>query len=213
MTSHCCAMVLLLGACLATSCVSHTESRWIEFPIASAGERAGAASVGAFEACSGDWKSVEAADAPSPPHVLLQDAEPGEGDFNLCLLTGPSLDSGSISVRFKAISGRFDQGGGLVWRAQDAANYYLTRFNPLESNLRLYVVRGGKREQLASVDCHPPAGWHALTVDFDDDTITVRLDGVASIEQQQAAQLGAGRIGVWTKADARTQFDDLVWRN
>ena len=70
--------------------------------------------------------------------------------FNLLILNQLDLKDLALSVKIKAIGGREDQGGGLVWHYQDADNYYIARANPLESNFRLYKVINGNRKQLKS---------------------------------------------------------------
>lgn len=130
-----------------------------------------------------------------------------EGTYNLLWQAKTPFKSGRIETNLKAISGEADQGGGLLWRAQDKNNYYVARFNPLEKNLRLYQVKEGKREQLASADAEKPEGaWTALVVEHQDNHIKVSLDGVALIEVDSNTFGEAGGFGLWTKADAATVF-------
>jgi hypothetical protein len=77
----------------------------------------------------------------------------------------------------KALSGTDDQGGGLVWRYQDARNYYLTRWNPLEKNLRLYVVKDGVRSKFGDKEIDVAPGWHTIGVSMQDDAILVTFNG------------------------------------
>jgi hypothetical protein len=113
-------------------------------------------------------------------------------------------------VSFKAVCGVIDQGGGPVWRYQDADNYYIARANPLESNYRVYKVIDGKRIQLDSADIEVPAGcWHRLRVVHKGDEIRCYLNGKLLLEVTDTALRTEGRVGLWTKADAVTLFDDL----
>jgi hypothetical protein len=206
------AALLLLPLLLAHSgCITTHLRSWRDFVLEPAGGTPHPASYGHFESCSGEWIVAYASDAPSPPSVLQQDGKSEEESFNVALLTGLAVAEGCVSVRFRALDGTFDQGGGLVWRAQGAADYYLARFNPLEGNVRLFVVRAGERMTVASAPVSLAAGWHEMAVDFDAHHVVVRLDGVARLETDHQALLPAGRLGVWTKADARTQFDDFLF--
>lgn len=160
----------------------------------------------------GTWKAVPAPDAPSPPRVLAQEASNDESVFNVALLDGTSRADLELDVKLKAIAGEYDQGGGLVWRAKDVNNYYIARFNPLEDNFRLYKVVDGVRTQLASAKADPTPGWHAMRVTMKGDSIECLLDGKVRVSANDATFKDAGRFGLWTKADARTQFDDLSVR-
>lgn len=158
------------------------------------------------------WKIVEDKTAPSKKgQVLVQTAEGPGPLFNLCVLDDSSFKDGEVSVAFKALKGKADQGGGLVWRYQDANNYYVARFNPLEDNFRLYKVVAGKRIQLATKeDLTAKAGeWHTLSIKMTGDQIECSLDGKRQLEAKDDTIQKAGKVGLWTKADAQTAFDDL----
>ncbi len=158
------------------------------------------------------WKVVADNTAPSKKgHVLAQTAVGPNALFNLCVADDTSYKDVEIRVAFKAVKGDKDQGGGLVWRYQDANNYYVARMNPLESNYRLYKVVAGKRIQLdTQEDLNVPAGtWHTLTVKMTGDQIECSLDGKKQLKGKDGAFSKAGKIGLWTKADAQTSFDDL----
>jgi len=119
-----------------------------------------------------------------------------------------------LTVRVRANSGRIDQGGGLIWRVRDARNYYLVRYNPLESNLRVYVVTDGSRRQLASAEniSIPTGQWWQLRVAHTGRQITAWLDGVKRLQLSDESLPGPGGVGLWAKADAASSFDDLVIR-
>jgi hypothetical protein len=112
----------------------------------------------------------------------------------------------------KALAGEDDQGGGLVWRAKDGANYYIARFNPLEDNYRVYKVVDGARKQLGSADFKAAPGWHTLRVVMSADHIVCYLDGEKRLDVTDSTFKEAGKVGLWTKSDAQTHFDDLTTR-
>jgi hypothetical protein len=158
------------------------------------------------------WKVVADPTAPSGKgHVLAQTAAGPSSLFNLCIADDTSYTDVEMSVAFKPIQGDKDQGGGLVWRYQDANNYYIARFNPLEDNYRVYKVVAGKRTQLATKeDLKAPAGqWHTLRVTMKGDQMECSLNRKQYLEAKDTAFTKAGKIGLWTKADAQTYFDDL----
>jgi hypothetical protein len=131
--------------------------------------------------------------------------------FNLCVAQNTSYQDVDFSVAFKAVRGQKDQGGGLVWRYQDANNYYVCRMNPLEDNFRVYKVVDGKRTQLGTKeDLKVPVGeWHTLRVKQAGDRIECYLDGRKYLEVRDETFRKAGKVGLWTKADAQTYFDDF----
>jgi hypothetical protein len=152
--------------------------------------------------------SVEAdATAPSRPNVLKQS---GSGTFPWCVRSDASLADGYVEVKFKPLTGREDQAGGVVWRWKDGDNYYVARANALENNVSLYYTTNGRRNTIKYVDAPVPGNtWHALRVEFSGKRIRVVLDGKAYIETDDDHIAGAGAVGVWTKADSVTLFDDF----
>jgi hypothetical protein len=122
---------------------------------------------------------------------------------------GASFKDVEISVAFKANAGKKDQGGGVVWRYQDADNYYVARMNPLEDNFRVYKVVAGKRSaefRDAEVKI-PPGEWHTLSVKMSGDKIECFVDGKKYLDAKDDTFAKAGKVGLWTKADAQTSFD------
>jgi len=147
--------------------------------------------------------------APSPPNVLKQS---GSGTFPWCVKTDVSIDNGSVEVKFKPISGREDAAGGLIWRWKDGDNYYVARANALEDNVSLYHTTNGRRITIKYVAAPVAKNrWHTLKVDFAGKSIRVSLDGKLYIEQEDDHITGAGAVGVWTKADSVTAFDDFSY--
>jgi hypothetical protein len=158
------------------------------------------------------WKVLADETAPSQTGlVLAQTAAGPNGLFNLCVADEGAWADVDVEVAFKAIRGVLDQGGGIVWRYQDANNYSLARMNPLESNYHLYMVSGGVRTQLATKeDVKVPAReWHRLRIRQTKEQITCWLDGKKLLQASDRTFTRAGKIGLWTKADAQTYFDDL----
>lgn len=154
------------------------------------------------------WEVLADESAPSQSgFVLAQTAESPRSMFNLCVVEDVRYRDVELTVAFKSVAGRVDQGGGFVWRYVDANHYYICRFNPLEDNLRIYKVIVGKRKQLASIDAELVADqWHTLSVTMKGDLIVCDVDGTQlSVREDTLAD--AGRIGLWTKADAQTRFD------
>jgi hypothetical protein len=157
------------------------------------------------------WKVVADESAPSKSgYVLAQTASGPARLFNLCVLEKSSFKDGTLSVRFKAVGGKIDRGGGLVWRYQDADNYYICRANPLEGNFRLYKVVKGVRKELASADVEVGSGkWHTLKVSTEGDSIGCILNDKTVLKAKGDTFARAGKVGLWTKADAQTRFDEL----
>ncbi len=157
------------------------------------------------------WKVVEDDSSPHGKQVLAQTSSEGPNPlFNLCVLEEPQLVDVDLEVSFKAVSGKTDQGGGPVWRYQDAKNYYIARMNPLENNYRVYKVIDGKRTQLGTAAVEAPTGkWHKLRVVQRGEHIQCYLNDKLYLDVKDDTFKGKGRIGLWTKADAVTSFDGL----
>ena len=155
------------------------------------------------------WSVETDTGAPSAPNVLKQS---GSGDFPWCVRTGVALADGFVEVKFKPLAGRQDQAGGVVWRWKDGDSYYVARANALENNVSLYYTEKGRRITIKYVDAPVVANaWHALRAEFDGTRIRVLLDGKAYIELDDRHIAGPGAVGVWTKADSVTAFDDFAF--
>jgi hypothetical protein len=155
------------------------------------------------------WTVEADATAPSPPNVLKQS---GSGTFPWCVRADSALADGAVEVRFKPISGREDQAGGVVWRWKNGDNYYVARANALENNVSLYYTENGRRHTLKYVDA-PVAGnaWHTLRAEFAGTKIRIVFDGKPYIDFDDSHISGPGAVGMWTKADSVTAFDDFVY--
>lgn len=160
------------------------------------------------------WKVIEDSAAASGKQVLAQLAAYGPNRvFNLCVCDESNLENPEVSVSVKAVKGRLDQGGGPVWRYQDHNNYYVARVNPLEKNFRVYKVENGRRQQLDSADVEAPAGqWHTIRIVHKGSHIQCYLNGKLQLDVEDGTFTESGRVGLWTKADAVTSFDDFSYR-
>jgi hypothetical protein len=155
------------------------------------------------------WAVEKDDTAPTPPNVLKQS---GSGTFPWCVKSDAVVENGFVEVKFKPISGREDAAGGVVWRWKDGDNYYVARANALEDNVSLYYTQGGRRSTIKYVNAPVAKNqWHTLKVEFAGKSIRVALDGKIYIEQEDDHISGAGAVGVWTKADSVTAFDDFTY--
>jgi hypothetical protein len=153
------------------------------------------------------WTVVPDATAPSKPNALKQS---GEADYPVAFKNDASFKDGFVEVKFKPVSGREDQAGGVVWRVKDANNYYIARANALEDNVRIYFFANGKRTQFNGVNAKVASGqWHTLRVEFSGTRFKVFFDGKHLFDAEDATLRDAGKVGVWTKADSVTLFDDF----
>jgi hypothetical protein len=160
------------------------------------------------------WELLQDASAPNGPTVFAETSgDRTDYRFPLAILKGFEARDVEVKVRFKPVSGRVDQAAGLMVRLRDPDNYYIARANALEDNVRLYKVVDGKRRQFAGVDVKVLAGkWQELGLKAEGDRLTVSLDGKELFSATDRTFAEAGRVGLWTKADSLTHFDDLVAR-
>jgi hypothetical protein len=157
------------------------------------------------------WSVTPHPTAPSKPNVFTQTST-DQTDYRFPLLISDegSFQDLELSVKFKAVSGSVDRAGGLVFRLKDPNNYYIVRANALENNYRLYHVVNGRRRQFAGANLKVTSGeWHELRVEAVGNKITCYYDGNKKIEATDDTFKAAGKVGLWTKADSVTSFDDL----
>ena len=155
------------------------------------------------------WQVVIDVSAPSLPNVLK---ESGVATYPICIKNDPILKDGFVEVKFKAIAGKEDQAGGVIWRCKDADNYYIARANALENNVTIYHTIGGKRTEKKRVDVKVASNqWHSLRVDFRDNYFVVTFDGKKALGWKDDTFKEPGKVGVWTKADSVTLFDDFSY--
>ena len=204
-------MVKLLGACLLLGSTLMADGGDLNLPDGIPAERFDFEQKGieGWRSVEGRWAVEEMAGAPSGKRVLGQRAV--ENAFNVIVTPGGPYTDVDVSVRFKPISGREDASGGIVFRFTEG-RYYVVRANALEDNFRLYSYDRG-RHQLATARVEPPAlgQWHTLRVVAVGDRIQAYLNGKLLLDHRDT-RFGLGQVGLWTKADSVTAFDDFVVR-
>ena len=155
------------------------------------------------------WAVAKDDSAPSKPNVLKQS---GQATFPICFKNDTKIKDGFVEVKFKPVAGREDQAAGVMWRLQDANNYYIARANALENNVTVYHTIKGKRTEKKRTNMTVTSGqWHTLRVDFSGNHFTVTFDGKKAIEWDDDTFKDSGKVGVWTKADSVTEFDDFTY--
>lgn len=161
------------------------------------------------------WTIEKDTETPGKPNVLKQS---GEATYPVCIKDDAQLKDGFVEVRFKPLSGKEDQAGGVMWRVQDKDNYYVCRANALEDNVVLYKTVQGKRSALDIVgrkggygvkEPVAPAQWHTLRVQFQGHQFKVSFDGKHLFDVEDSTFNDAGKVGVWTKADSVTLFTEF----
>lgn len=209
------ALALLAGACTKPTPTRSTTGgdevpaepartyRW-SFDDAAAG-----ALPADFISVLGDWKVEGDPTAPSAPNVLRQSGSFKNPDFPRVIVRGLTFGDLTLRVRCRLERGDIDRACGLVFRAKDSDNYYVTRANALEDNVRLYRVVAGDRQQFAGADLKVTSGeWHTLEMTARGSKFQVSWNGRVVIDASDAT-FTTGKIGLWTKADSVTAFDDL----
>lgn len=155
------------------------------------------------------WTIEKDDTAPSKPNVLKQS---GQATYPVCIKDDTSLKDGFVEVKFKPVSGREDRAGGLVWRARDSDNYYVARANALEDNVTIYHTVNGRRTEKKRASMKvAPNQWHTLRVEFQGTHVAVICDGKKALDWDDDTFKDAGKVGVWTKADSVTLFDDFTY--
>ncbi len=161
----------------------------------------------AAEVFSGSWVVRAEPDAPSKPNVLCQ---VGNAEFPAIALGPTAYGDVTVTLRFKPISGSTDQAAGIIVRVQDRNNYYILRANALEANVNLYKYAGGLRSGMKDGVARVAAGqWQELRLEVTGDRLRGSLNGQLVVEATDTTYK-AGRVGLWTKADSVTCFDDVA---
>jgi len=165
-----------------------------------------------------DWKILDPGDDHNNKILAQLSEEDVSGHFNEIVYDGLKVKNVELKVRVKGVKGKRDQGGGFVWRFIDADNHYIVRANPLEDNVVLYKMENGKRTDLPllgkgktyGVEVEPlGSGWNDLKLTVVDNLFTVFLNNKQLFQVEDDTFLNAGKVGLWTKADAVTYFDDF----
>jgi hypothetical protein len=155
------------------------------------------------------WTVEKDDTAPSKPNVLRQW---GEATYPVAIKEDSNLKDGFVEVKFKPVSGEEDQAGGMIFRCKDADNYYICRANALENNVRIYHFVNGKRTQFKGMNLPVAANqWHTLRVNFSGNRFTVIFNDKELFTAEDKTISTAGKVGLWTKADSVTLFDDFTY--
>lgn len=155
------------------------------------------------------WTVEKDDTAPSKPNVLKQS---GEAAYPIAIKQDSNLKDGFVEVKFKPVSGQEDQAGGVIWRCKDPDNYYIARANALENNVRIYHFIKGKRTQFKGANLPVAADqWHTLRVNFSGNRFTVIFNGKELFQADDNTFPDSGKVGLWTKADSVTLFDDFTF--
>lgn len=202
------ALVVVASACEGTAAIKYQSPP----PSAASGswnfdgDAAGGVPAGA-ELFSGNWLVRAEADAPSKPNALCQ---VGDSEFPAIALGSAVYGDVTVTMRFKPISGKVDQAAGVIARVQDKDNYYIIRANVLETNVNLYKYAGGRRSGIKDGGAKVANGqWQELRFEVVGDRLRGFLNGQLVVEATDATYK-AGRVGLWTKADSVTCFDDVI---
>jgi hypothetical protein len=202
-------MKALLCASFVVCAVTIVNAQTINFDAAKAGAPAPGWTAAVTGQGESKWTVENDATAPSAPNVLKQSAE---GTYPICLKDQTKIKDGFVEVKFKPVSGKEDQAGGVIWRAQDKDNYYVARANALEDNVTIYHTIKGKRVSFKNANTKvAPNQWHTLRVVFVGNQFIVTFDGKQVITATDDSFKTAGQLGLWTKADSVTLFDDFQY--
>jgi hypothetical protein len=162
----------------------------------------------------GNWQVKADPAAPSAPNVLALTETLNTGNtMNLLIAGSQKLKDLELEVKVKVISGKMNQGSGVIWRVIDANNYYWARWTGISNNFRVYCIKDGNAKRLANVNlAADPEKWHTIKVTHRGDKIVASLDDNQLIEVSDTTLEAAGMVGVGTKADAAAAFDDFKAR-
>jgi hypothetical protein len=162
----------------------------------------------------GQWIVVTEASASQGVAIAQMSQDPTDYRFPLAIYQPATLKNGTVSVRFKPVSGQVDQAGGIAVRLATPDDYYLVRANALEDNVRFYRVVKGRRQQLAGADTKVASGvWHTLDLRADGNHFTVSFDGAQLFSADDTTFPEGGKMALWTKADSVTLFDRIELTN
>lgn len=207
------ALVLLAG-----TVVIHGATRTVDFSNDAVGQAPKGFEFGHTAKAGAPGKWIVQAEG-NNKYLAQLDADNTRSRFPVAVVSDVNVSDVDLSVRFKPVSGRVDQAAGLVWRFQNEDNYYIVRANALEGNVVLYKVQGGKRTDLPvkgegrtyGKKAPVPSGqWSTLRVVAAGPRFEVYSNGTKLYEVEDSTFTGAGKVGVWTKADSVTHFDDLT---
>ena len=169
------------------------------------------ASSDEFKPLAGVWRS----ESLDNENVLVADGKQnmisGQEHFPIAVFTGtPDFREGVISLRFKAISGKSDQAGGIFFARKENGDYLVLRANALENNLNLYSYVSGRRSLIQEIANVPVKSgeWHEIKIEISGLALKGYLDGVFLLEQSLKQRV-SGEIGLWSKDDSTTLFKEF----
>jgi hypothetical protein len=212
------ASVFAAGVVVAMTLVVHGATRTVDFSDDVVGQPPKGFAFGHTAKVGAPGKWIVQAEGANT-YLAQVDADNTRSRFPVAVVSDLMTADVDLSVRFKPVSGRVDQAAGLVWRFQNEDNYYLVRANALENNVVLYKVEKGSRTDLpvkgegrtygkkAQV---PPRQWSTLRVVAAGPRFEVFLNGSKLFDVEDTTFTQSGKVGLWTKADSVTQFDDLT---
>ena len=210
--------LFIISVVLGATMTVQGATRKVDFSDDTAGQPPKGFEFGLTAKTGAPGKWVIQAEGPNK-YLAQTDPDSTRARFPVAVLSAVSAADVDLSVRFKPVSGRVDQAAGLVWRYRDQDNYYIVRANALEDNIVLYKVEKGKRIDLPvkgegrtyGKKADVTAGqWSTLRVVAAGATFAVHFNGSQLYEVEDGTFTQAGKVGVWTKADSVTQFDDLT---
>lgn len=206
------ALVITLLVCTANSVAQSSKRTWNFDSDAVGSLPSSFTSALTGQGTMGQWVVMKDGSAPSAPSVLAQtSADSTDYRFPLAIANDTNFQNLALSVKFKALAGKVDQGAGLIFRLRDKDNYYVVRANALEDNYRLYHVIKGRRGQFAGANFKvTPNVWHEIKVEARGNDFKCFYDGQLKITARDETFNQAGKIGLWTKADSVIYFDDLT---
>src|SRR6516162_1053149 len=159
----------------------------------------------------GEWRVIDEPTASTRRVIAQISTDTTDYRFPLAVFQRVSAKNVDVKVRFKPVGGKVDQAGGIVVRLTTPDDYYIARANALEDNVRFYRVVKGKREQLKGANIKVATNeWHTLELRAEGDQFTVSFDGKQLYTAEDDTFAGAGRVGLWTKADSVTYFDAIA---
>ena len=215
-------LLLFIAAALCAGTAHAAATTTLDFEAFEAGKTpAGFSTALTGGGGPGSWVIQKDATAPGGGKVLVQTSTDATSSrFPLCVYDKVTAKDVEVSVKFKPVSGKVDQAAGLVWRYRDKDNYYIVRANALENNVVLYKVENGKRTDLKPVGAGrsaygkktqvPTGRWSTLRVTATGSRFVVELNGERLFEVEDDTFPEAGKVGLWTKADSVTAFDELT---
>jgi len=158
------------------------------------------------------WRVVADESVPSRRALAQTSSDRTDARYPICIYDLVSARDIDVAVRFKPVAGSVDQAGGIIVRVVDANSYHVLRANALEDNVRLYHVIRRRRSEFGGADVRVRSGvWQALRLRVEGARFQVHLEGRPLFEASDSRLAGPGRIGLWTKADSVTHFDQLAY--